>query len=83
VHEEIEEEVEDEAVAVCKELNALVSAVIEVSQLTFGVRTLSLNSGVVRVGEEDADVVTATVVIPIKLVVTTVSMSGDSAVSVV
>lgn len=47
-------------------------------------RLVSPNKGVVRVGDEDADVVTEVVVMPTKVVVTIVSMSGDeSAVSVV
>jgi hypothetical protein len=72
---------EFEAVVVCSELNALVSAMKDVSGVELVVRMLSPSSGVVTVGEEDADVVIATVVMPIRLVVTTVSMRGDCAVS--
>lgn len=79
VQEEEEEEVVE--VAVEREFNALLSAVKEVSR---AVRLFSPSSGVVMVGDEEAEVVTDAVVIPIKVVVTTVSIKGDeSAVSAV
>lgn len=56
----------------------------EASGFAVGVRNGSPRSGVVRVGDDGADVVTEAVVMPIKVVVTIVSMSGDErAVSVV
>lgn len=42
-----------------------------------GVRKGSPRSGVVRVGDDEADVVTEAVVKPISVVVTIVSMRGD------
>lgn len=71
--------------AVGRELNALLIAEKDdTSGLTVGVRNGSPRSGVVRVGDDGADVVMEAVVIPIKVVVTTVSISGDeSAVNVV
>lgn len=68
--------------AVCvvagKELKAFVSAEKGDSGLVLVVRVFSPRSGVVWVGgDEVAEVVSEAVVIPIRLVVTTVSMSGD------
>lgn len=70
----------DAVVAVSKEFNSLVSALNVASGFSVKVP----KSGVVRVGDDDADVVIEAVVIPIKVVVITESMSGDeSAVKVV
>lgn len=81
--DDVQEE-EEEVVAVDREFNALVSAVKDDSEVAFAVRMFSPSNGVVKVGDDDADVVTEAVVMPIKVVVTIVSMSGDdSAVSVV
>lgn len=71
------QEEEEEIVAVGREFNALVSAVYDVSGLALDVRVFSPKSGVVRVGDDDADVVTDAVVMPINVVVTIVSISGD------
>lgn len=60
-----------------KELKALVSAEKDVSGLVLVVRVFSPRSGVVWVGGDDVEVVSEAVVIPIRLVETTVSMSGD------
>lgn len=70
---------EEEFVAVGSEFNACESAVKVASGFTL-VRMFSPNSGVVRVGDEDAEVVTEAVVMPISVVVTMVSMSGDESV---
>jgi hypothetical protein len=67
---------EEDVVAVGSEFNACESAVKFVSGFTL-VRIVSPSSGVVSVGDDDADVVTEAVVIPISVVVTIVSMSGD------
>lgn len=67
---------EEDVVAVGSEFNACVSAVKLVSGFTH-VRMFSPRRGVVSVGDEDAEVVTEAVVIPINVVVTMVSMSGD------
>lgn len=72
--------------AVGRELNALLIAAKEVSVFTVGVRNGSPSRGVVKVGDDGADVVTEAVVTiePINVVVTIVSISGDeSAVNVV
>ena len=83
MHEE-REEVEEIEVSVGREFNALVSAVKVASEFAFAVRLISPNRGVVRVGDDDAEVVTDAVVIPINVVVTMVSTKGDeSAVRVV
>jgi len=81
IEEELVEE-DKEAPAVGNWFKALVSATNDGSRGCDG-QMLSDNSGVVRVGE-DADIVTDDVVIPINVVVTIVSISGDeSAVNVV
>lgn len=74
-----------ESEAVGSEFNALVSALKDVSILVVGVRNGSPNSGVVSVGDDEAEVVTDAVVIPIRVVVTIVSMrrGDESAVSAV
>lgn len=70
---------EEEVVTVASEFNALVSAVKDASvglpALT--IRTCSPSNGVVCVGDDEADVVTDAVVMPMRVVVTIVSMSGD------
>lgn len=81
---EVDVQEEEEGVAVGKEFKALVSAVKVASWFTLAVRIFSPNKGVVKVGDDEAEVVTEAVVMPISVVVTIVSMSGDeSAVSVV
>lgn len=81
---DVQEEEVEEGVAVGKEFKALVSAVKVASWFTLAVRIFSPNKGVVKVGDDEAEVVTEAVVMPISVVVTIVSMSGDeSAVSVV
>lgn len=67
---------EKDVVAVGSKFNACESAVKLVSGFTL-VRMFSPSNGVVSVGDDDADVVTEAVVIPISVVVTIVSMSGD------
>lgn len=63
--------------------NALVSAASDDDSSWYCFESPA-KSGVVKVGEPDADVVTDEVVIPINVVVTIVSISGDeSAVKVV
>lgn len=74
--EDVEVQEEGQDVAVGREFNALVSAVKVTSEFTLAVR-ISPNKGVVKVGDDDAEVVTEAVVIPIRVVVTTVSMRGD------
>jgi hypothetical protein len=70
---------EEEVVAVGSEFNACDSAVKVASGFTL-VRMFSLSNGVVRVGDDEAEVVTEAVVMPISVVVTMVSMSGDESV---
>lgn len=75
---------EEETVAVGREFNALVSAVKFTSVFAVRLRIVSPKSGVVKVGEDVAEVVTDAVVMPIRVVVTMVSINGDeSAVKVV
>lgn len=70
------QEEEEEFVAVGSEFNACESAVKVASEFTL-VRMFSPNRGVVKVGDEFAEVVTEVVVTPIRVVVTMVSISGD------
>lgn len=77
--QEVEEE-EEQVVTVEREFNALVSAVKD--DVSFGfvwcaMRSCSPNSGVVNVGDDEADVVTDAVVMPMRVVVTIVSINGD------
>lgn len=75
---------EEETVAVGREFNALESAVKFTSGFAVKVRIVSPRSGVVKVGDDVAEVVTDAVVMPIRVVVTMVSINGDeSAVRVV
>lgn len=79
---EVEEDEQMETVE--REFNALESAVKVVSGATLALRIFSPSSGVVNVGDDDAEVVTDAVVMPMRVVVTMVSMRGDeSAVRVV
>lgn len=68
---------EEETVAVGREFNALVSAIKFTSGFAVKVRMVSPRRGVVKVGEDAAEVVTDAVVTPIRVVVTMVSISGD------
>lgn len=69
---------DDACVVVGRELKALVSTQKDESGLVLAVRKISPSRGVVCVGGDDVDeVVTDTVVMPIKLVVTMVSISGE------
>lgn len=78
--QEVEEEEEEQVVTVEREFNALVSAVKDDGSLEFvwfTIRACSLSSGVVSVGDDEADVVTDAVVMPMRVVVTIVSINGD------
>lgn len=78
--QEVEEEEEEQVVIVEREFNALVSAVKDAGSLEivwFAIRACSPSSGVVSVGDDEADVVTDAVVMPMRVVVTIVSINGD------